>query len=375
MIWTAIPAAGASAYYLIALAGAIRARRARTLTQPYGGPVSILKPVRGRDPGFHAAILSHAVQDYPEFEILFGVAREDDPAIQDIRKLIGKFPNRNIRIIHSTASAANGKVGVLIDLAAAARYPALLVNDSDICVPPGYLRDVMAPLGDPRTGVVTCLYRAKGQSAASRWESIGVSTEFAPSVLAARLLGVSGFALGSTLAFRAAQLRDIGGFEVMRDFIADDYQLGSRIRSLGYGVEFAPVVVETDLGGESWRRSWRHQVRWSRTIRVSRPAGYLGYVVTHATLWSLVALMGGHAAVCAACLGVRLIAGLAAGVGVLGDRKLLLWFPLIPLRDLWGFAVWLWGLAGSKVEWRGNQYRLFSDGRIQLEGKNRVSGA
>ena len=124
-------------------------------------------------------------------------------------------------------------------------------------------------------------------------EALGIATEFAPSVLVARLLGQAEFALGSTMVFRAETLRHIGGFEAIADYLADDYQLGRHISRLGYRIEFAPVVVETDLGGESWAETWRHQLRWSRTIRVSRPAGYFGYVVTHATFWALVALAAG----------------------------------------------------------------------------------
>ena len=151
----------------------------------------------------------------------------------------------------------------------------LLVNDSDIVVEPGYLRAVAAPLADPAVGLVTCLYRARAESWPSRWEALGIATEFAPSVLVARLLGVAEFALGSTMAFRAEDLREIGGFAAIADYLADDYQLGRHISALGYRIEFAPVVVETDLGAESWADAWRHQLRWSRTIRVSRPVGLL----------------------------------------------------------------------------------------------------
>ena len=249
--------------------------------------------MHGRDPRFYEAILSHAAQDYPEFEILFGVSDPSDPALEDIERLKREFPERRIEIVVVETDAPNAKVGVLAELARRARYPLLLVNDSDIVVPPGYLRAVTAPLEDPAVGLVTCLYRARADSWASRCEALGISTEFAPSVLVARLLGQAEFALGSTMVFRAETLRRIGGFETIANYLADDYQLGRHISELGYRIEFAPVVVETDLGGESWAQTWRHQLRWARTIRVSRPAGYFGYVVTHATLWALVALAAG----------------------------------------------------------------------------------
>lgn len=372
MIWIA---AAAGAYYVLALVAALLWRR--TGPRPAGAelpPISILKPVHGRDPRFLEAIRSHALQDYPEFEILFAVHDPADPALEDIRCLQREFPALAIRTIVSTRHAANGKVALLIDLAEAARFPVLLVNDSDIRVPPGYLRTVVAGLDDPRTGIVTCLYRAASASTAARWEAIGIATEFAPSVLVARLLGVVEFALGSTMAFRAGTLRKTGGFEAIQEYLADDYQLGRRFTQAGHRVAFAPVAVETDLGAQTWTGAWRHQVRWSRTIRVSRPGGYFGYAVTHATFWSLLAAAAGDWQPALAVLAIRIAAGVAVGAGVLGDRRLLRDWPLIPFRDLWGFAVWLAGLGGSTVEWRGQKLRLSPDGRVAGDG-GRETGA
>ena len=369
MIWLAIPAVVAAAYYLLAMVAALRWRRHMTSRRTRNGilPVSILKPVHGRDPRFYEAIFSHAAQDYPEFEIFFGVSDPRDPALEDIGRLKREFPERRIEVVVAETDAPNAKVGVLAELAARARYPLLLVNDSDIVAPPGYLRAVTAPLGDPEVGLVTCLYRGVGDSWASRWEALGIATEFAPSVLVARLLGQAEFALGSTMVFRAEALRRMGGFETIAHYLADDYQLGRHIRELGYRIEFAPVVVETDLGGESWAETWRHQLRWARTIRASRPGGYLGYVVTHATWWALVALAARQWWAAALALGLRMAAGVVVGAGVLGDRRVAEDFWLMPLRDLFGFAVWLAGLFGHTVEWRDRKLRLGPDGRIHAE--------
>jgi ceramide glucosyltransferase len=369
VIWLAIPAVVAAAYYLLAMVAALRWRRHMTSRRTRNGilPVSILKPVHGRDPRFYEAIFSHAAQDYPEFEIFFGVSDPRDPALEDIGRLKREFPERRIEVVVAETDAPNAKVGVLAELAARARYPLLLVNDSDIVAPPGYLRAVTAPLGDPEVGLVTCLYRGVGDSWASRWEALGIATEFAPSVLVARLLGQAEFALGSTMVFRAEALRRMGGFETIAHYLADDYQLGRHIRELGYRIEFAPVVVETDLGGESWAETWRHQLRWARTIRASRPGGYLGYVVTHATWWALVALAARQWWAAALALGLRMAAGVVVGAGVLGDRRVAEDFWLMPLRDLFGFAVWLAGLFGHTVEWRDRKLRLGPDGRIHAE--------
>ncbi|HVN03105.1 MAG TPA: bacteriohopanetetrol glucosamine biosynthesis glycosyltransferase HpnI [Bryobacteraceae bacterium] len=364
MIWLAVPALAATAYWLLVIVGAARWRKAAPDAPSALPAVSILKPIRGRDPQFYDAIRSHALQDYPQYEILFGVADSDDPAVTDIRRLIAEFPARQIRLIVTHTEMPNGKVGVLADLAKEARYPLLLINDSDITVAPDYLSNVTAALDQPGAGLVTCLYRAESENWPGRWEALGVATEFAPSVLVARMLGSVEFALGSTMLLRAEDLRRIGGFAAIGAYLADDYQLGRRIRDLGLRVVFARMTVATHLGAENWGDAWRHQLRWSRAIRVSRPAGYFGYLVTHATFWALIALAAGAWPVALAALAVRMSGGIAVGWGVLRDPAALSRAWMIPFRDLWGFAIWICGLQGSTVEWRGRRMRLDPDGRI-----------
>ena len=169
------------------------------------------------------------------------------------------------------------------------------------------------------------------------------------------------------MVFRAETLRKIGGFEAIADYLADDYQLGRRVSELGERIVFAPVVVETSLGSESFVQMWRHQLRWSRTIRVSNPAGYYGYIVTHGTLWALVAFAAQQWWAAGAALGLRLLAGITVGASVLRDRQVVRYFWMIPFRDLFGFAVWLCGAFGDRVTWRGCKLRLASDGRIREE--------
>jgi ceramide glucosyltransferase len=364
--WWAAPALAAAAYYVLVLIAAARWPRhtPRTDGDSQLAPISILKPVHGRDPKFYEAIRSHAADDYPQFEILFGLTDANDPAAHDIARLQVEFPQVPISAYVVTTAAPNAKAGVLVELARRARHPLLLVNDSDIVVEPGYLRAVAAPLADPAVGLVTCLYRAGAESHASRAEALGIATEFMPSVLVARLIGVAEFALGSTMAFRAESLRAIGGFETIANYLADDYQLGRHINQLGLRIVFAPVVVETDLGAESWPQTWRHQLRWSRTIRVSRRSGYYGYVITHATLWALVAFATRQWWAGALALGLRMTAGVIVGRGILHDRRVVRDSWLIPFRDLFGFVVWLGGLFGNQVLWRGKQLTLHSDGRL-----------
>jgi ceramide glucosyltransferase len=362
-IWAA-PAIAAGVYYLIALVAALTRLRLREPLARSAPPVSILKPVRGRDPRFYEAIRSHATLDYPGYQILFGVRDPADPAVADIRRLQAEFPQRDIQLILTTRDAPNGKVAVLTELASLARHPILLVNDSDIVVEPDYLRRVVAPLDDPQTGVVTCLYRACAESWPGRWEAIGIATEFAPSVLVAPLVGVDGFALGSTMVFRAAQLAAIGGFAALESYLADDYQLGTHISRLGLRVRLSPAVVATNLSGASWGEVWRHQLRWSRTIRVSRTAGYYGYLATQAAFWSVIAAVTGHWWIALAVMSMRLITGIVVGRGVLGDRQVSRYWYLMAFRDLWGFAIWLTGLSGDTVEWRGRKMRLSPEGKI-----------
>ena len=349
-------------YNLLAVVGAMRFRRHARIPN-YRPPVSILKPVRGRDAGFHEAIVSHAVQQYPEFELLFGVSEPGDSALEDIERLIREFPQVPIRVIDTRNDAPNGKVGSLEILAGAARHGVLLVNDGDIVVDPDYLTRVVSLLEDPGVGLVTGLYRARGSSFAARAEALGIVTEFIPSVLVARLLSASGFALGATMAFRATDLAAIGGFASIREYLADDYQLGARIAALGKRIAMCDSMVVTNLGAGSWRDVWKHQVRWSRTIRVSRPAGYMGYLVTQATIWCVVAALMGHWKIALAGEAVRLMAAAAAmsALGAGGMQRLV----MVPLRDLFGFAIWCGGLAGSTVEWRGLRFHLRRDGRIE----------
>jgi ceramide glucosyltransferase len=317
---------------------------------------TILKAVRGLDPGFRAAIESHT-KLHGEYELLCGVRSMDDPAVAVLRE----FPQ--VRVIECHTVTPNQKVGVLMDLAREAKHSILIVNDADIRVEPDYLARVTAPLADARVGLVTCLYRPEASTFAARFEGLGVATEFAPSALVARLVGVEEFAMGSTLAFRRADLERIGGFAGISEYLADDYQLGAKLHRLGLKCVLSDVIVATHLGG-TWRDVWSHQVRWARTIRVSKFSGYLGLPVTFATVWAVVALCAGEWRVALAVLAVRMLMALASGWMVMRSRDVLRLWLLIPLRDLFGAAVWAAGLFGNSVLWRGQKLKLDKQGRI-----------
>ena len=175
------------------------------------------------------------------------------------------------------------------------------------------------------------------------------------------------------MVFRAQHLEEIGGFPALESYLADDYQLGTRIAALSLRVVLSKVIVETNLSGATWREVWRHQLRWSRTIRVSRTAGYYGYLATQAAFWSLIAALAGHWWIALGTMSIRLATGIVTGRILLGDRHVSRYWYLIPLRDLWGFAVWLTGLSGDTVDWRGTKLRLSREGRIvekQVKSQN-----
>jgi ceramide glucosyltransferase len=361
-----VVAGAAGLYQLVAVIAVLSQRRRHAAHQaPPSFAVSILKPVYGKDAGFYEAIRTHALQQYPDVEILFGIRRTDDPAREDVERLMREFPALPIRLVLCTSSAPNLKVGSLIDLAREARHPILIVNDSDISVPPDYIRDVTAPLADASIGLVTCLYRAEVHDWPGRFEALAIATDFAPSTLVAQMFGVSDFGLGSTLAFRRADLDRIGGFQAIADYIADDYQLGHKLHSLGMRNVISEVVVSTRLSAESWLGAWRHQVRWARTIRLSGGiAGYAGLPITYASLWIVVAAICGLWWVALPLLAIRFAMAIICGWFLLGASDVWKYCYAIPLRDLWGVAVWGAGLIGDQVVWRDQKLRLDHKGRI-----------
>ena len=372
-----------SLYYLLCLwsaTGFLSERKAESKPSPQLSeaepftvlpPITILKPLKGTDPEMYESFRSHCLQDYPQYEIIFGVSDPADPAIEGVTKLQREFPDRRIQLVLSPKIlGANVKVSNLAQMLAHARYDHLIVNDSDIRVEPDYLRRVTTPLADPRVGMVTCLYRGVADATlGSRLEALGISTDFCPSVLAARQLeGGIRFGLGSTLAFRRSELESIGGFSSFVDYLADDYELGKRIAGLGFTVHLSDVVVETFLPPYCLRDFLAHQLRWARGVRDARSAGYLGLVFTFGIFWALLGLAASQGALWAWCalaatLGLRFAVALAVGRMALRDHNALLLSWLIPLRDLISVAVWIVSLSGHTVTWRGDRF-LLKEGKL-----------
>jgi ceramide glucosyltransferase len=368
--------ASSSIYYLLCLWSAVNFLSERKITSDAGAerslpPVTILKPLKGPDPEIYESFRSHCLQDYPEYEIIFGVSDPDDPALERVQELKAEFPSRRIRlVVCPKILGANVKVSSLAQMLAEARFDHLIVNDSDIRVEPDYLSRVIAPLADSRVGMVTCLYRGvAGPTLGSRLEALGISTDFCPSVLAARQLeGGIRFGLGSTLAFRRAELDKIGGFTSFVDCLADDYELGKQIAALGLTVKLSEVVVETYLPSYRLQEFFVHQLRWARGVRDARAGGYLGLVFTFGFLWALLALAASRGALwawtgLAVTLFLRFAVALIVGWEVLQDSQVLKDAWLIPLRDLLAVVVWIASLGGHTVIWRGDHFQL-KDGKL-----------
>lgn len=362
-------------FYLLSalgIASFLRSRRRVAVTGNFSPPVSILKPLKGVDPQIWEAFCSHCELGYPEFQLLFGVSDPDDPAVLLVRRLQEKYPSRHIDLLVCPRDlGTNRKLSTLAQMLPAARHEMLIVNDSDIRVAPDYLRRVISPLADTSVGMVTCLYRGIATSnLGSRLEALGISTDFTPGVLSARLIehGLH-FGLGSTLAFRRSDLEAIGGFEAMVDYLADDYEIGNRIAALGKRVELSEVVVDTFLPAYTFRQFLDHQLRWARSVRGSRSWGYSGLLLTYGLPWALFTLLVGRGAAWAWCLlattmAARVAVGLTAAVAVLADDRALRDLLLVAVRDLIAPVIWAMGLVGNRITWRGDVFYL-KDGRLE----------
>ncbi len=329
-------------------------------------PVSVLKPLKGTDPDMYESLRSHCVQTYPEYGIVFGVSDLADSSVPLVRRLQREFPQIPIQLVVCKLNLGNNtKVGNLAQMLPEALHEFLVVNDSDIRVPPDYLQTVVSPLNDSATGLVTCLYKGiAAGTIGSQLESLGISTDFVPGVLAAWQLesGIS-FGLGSTLAFRRDDLKAIGGFETVADYLADDYEIGNRIAGLGRKVLLSQTTVATYLPAYSFRDYLAHQLRWARTVRDSRPSGYLGLIFTFGLPWSALALLSSRGALWAwllfgVTLAARCLMAWTTGKKVLQDDQMMPSLWLLPLRDCFGLLIWIASLAGHTVSWRGNVFRL-----------------
>ncbi|RLC82611.1 MAG: hypothetical protein DRI61_01830 [Chloroflexi bacterium] len=332
-------------------------------------PVSILKPLRGLDHQIYYNLRSFCTQDYPRFEILFGVQSLEEPSVPIVQQLSQEFPAIPIKIVVAEPRGANRKVGLLEALASRAQYPILVISDSDIRVPPDYLRRVIAPLADPETGLVTCLYRGQElDSLAAKVEALYISANFLPSaIIGFHWLRMS-YAFGSTIVIGKEELEEIGGFGAIANHLADDYEIGARVKAIGRKVLFSDCIVETVLGPVRWGELWHRQLRWMRCSWVSRPREYPGIVLTLSIPLSLVvALLTGFSflgkLLLLTSIAVRFITGWII-LGYMGHRQLRRSLPLLPIADLFHGILWAVAPLGKRIVWRDEEYILQRDGRL-----------
>ena len=362
-------AAGGVAYLVISIFGIVRWLRVRnnpTADGEFAPAVSILKPLCGTDRNMYEGFRSHCLQNYPKFEIIFGVNNESDDAIAEVERLRQEFPTHDIKlVVCPNVLGTNRKVSNLQHMMEHARYDFVLINDSDIHVEPDYLSRVMAPFANPQVGLVTAMYRANaGRTLASQVESLTVATDFVGGVLSALVVeGGLHFAMGSTMAVRREALAKIDNFSALLNKLADDYELGVLVAEAGYELQLANTVVETTLPDYGWRGMLAHQVRWARTIRDKRKGGYLGVIATFGLPWAvLCAVCATVAAWSLALLALvfvlRMVHAAALCGSVLRDRESLRRLWLVPLRDFVGLGVWFTSWFGSTVSWRGEKFRL-----------------
>ncbi|MCX7707714.1 MAG: bacteriohopanetetrol glucosamine biosynthesis glycosyltransferase HpnI [Anaerolineae bacterium] len=332
-------------------------------------PVSILKPVKGVDAQAYQNFVSFCRQDYPEYELLFGVADADDPVIPLIERLKREFPHLSIRLLVVRPTGANRKASLLHHLVEQARYDTLVISDSDMRVTPDYLPRVVGPLSDPAVGLVTCPYLGTdAQNLTAGLEALHMGVSFLPSIVVARQVIGMRFAMGATVALRRSDLMRIGGFAALADYLADDYQLGARISQLGLKVRLSDYVVRCVLGREPFWDQWEREVRWMRCASVSRPWQYPGLVLSFATPLALTLFLinGPGWPVTQLLLGSLLLRWVVAWLisGCTGDSESRSWLLWLPVRDVLSALTWIVGGLGRRIAWRGEEFVLTSQGRM-----------
>jgi ceramide glucosyltransferase len=367
--------AGSFVYCLLVVVAARRYLAARPPRLLRAVPISMLKPLHGLDEGLEENLRSYFQQDYPEFEILFAVREAGDPAIAVVEKLRREFPHVPARLlVTGEPPYPNAKVFSLDLMMAQARYDLLAMTDSDTRAAPQMLARVAAEFQDERLGVATCPYRAvPGRSLWSTLEAIGMNTEFLAGLLVARLVEGVKFAVGPCVVARRETLERMGGFDRLKDYLAEDFVMGAFAAGLGYRVILSSCVIEHRIGRQGLGANLAHRLRWARSTRRSRRKGYAGQLFTYplplALLLAVVQPSWWPVVVLAAVF--RSVAAWATAGWVLHDPLTARRWWLLPLQDLASFAFWMAGFFGNTITWRGQCYYLFPDGRFELAESRR----
>src|ERR1700736_3371350 len=369
LIWCGTALAAVAMSYSITAWRAVRRQiRSPRVAMSDAPPVTVLKPLCGAEHAMYECLRSFCEQDYPRFQIVFGVSDSDDPAIAVVRRLQREFPGRDLKLaIDGRQHGSSPKGSNLINMMALARHDYLVIADSDVRVTRGYLAKVVAPLLDPRVGIVTCSYR--GWPRAGLWSLLGclfINEWFTPSVRVAAMAGSHSFAFGATIAIRRQVLASIGGFEAIANQLADDYRLGELTRRMGLRTVLSEVVVETCVDERNLGQLLRHELRWLRTIRAVRAVGdALSFVTFGVPVAAIGSLLAAGALPALAMLGITAAARLMLHSTVRKPGSALSHLLILPLRDTLNFALWGWSFATSRVRWRDGHFQVTSDGSVQ----------
>ncbi len=370
---------------LWAVPGYLRERR-RALTAvaarpAFAPPLTLFKPLHGADPGLESYFESFFTQDYPIYEILFCARDSNDAGLATARRVAVRHPNVPVKFLSTGGQPdyINDKVISMEKMEAVATHEIFVISDSDVRVSPDYLRAVALPFADPRVGGMCCLYRGVAAQPGiegglwSRLEAVGMSVEMTSGVLAARAMEGMQFTLGPTMAFRRETIRRMGGFKVTADYCADDFVLGNETWKLGQTVALSHHVIDHMVLHASFIGSLKHQVRWMKSTRFSRPRGHFGTALTFSMPFGLLAVLSalwlGHpmwgVGLLAWSIATRIALSIAVGRCVVRDTS---WFGLLvlyPIRDFMGFCFWAASYVGRRILWRGRVYELLPGGKMR----------
>lgn len=343
-------------------------------------PLTLLKPLHGADPGLESYLETFFTQDYPDYEILFCARNATDAGLETARRVAARHPQIPAQFLCTGGQPdyINAKVASMELMEAHATHEILVISDSDVRVTPDYLRAVALPFADPKVGGMCCLYRGVAAEGGlwARLEAVGMSVEMSAGVLAARLMEGMQFTLGPTMAFRRETIRRMGGFKVTADYCADDFILGNETPKLGQTVVLSHHVIDHMVLHSSFAGSLKHQVRWMKSTRFSRPKGHFGTALTFSIPFGLLALAAcawlGHpmwgVALLAFAVATRLALAVAVGRLVVRDTSWLGLLVLYPIRDFMGFCFWAASYAGRRILWRGRVFELLPGGKMRASG-------
>lgn len=330
---------------------------------PTERPVSILKPLAGRDDDLEANLESFALLDGYAYEILFGVASATDPAHAAARAFIARHPEVDARVVLTDASAAtNPKIAQLIALAERARGDVLVISDSNVRVDREYLLHVLSPLSDPRCGLVTNLFAGTGErTLGAALENLQLAAMVAPSVVLSTL--AQPITVGKSMAIRKRDLATIGGFAAFENVLAEDLMIGraiTRDAKLEVATSFH-LIENRNVTGTIAKMFDRH-ARWTKMRRSISPGFCALEPLFSPVLVALVATALSPTRSTFAMFGLALIiqtiTAFAAARTLRGRPMSWRYLPLELVRVFVLFACWVSAWASRTVIWRGNAFTI-----------------